>query len=252
MPRRVALVTGGNRGIGRAVVEQLASDGFEIAILDVGKQDEGIRQVLEEKQIPNAYIFSDISNLSTHSSIVDEIFSRFGRLDILVNNAGIGAIARCDFLELLPENYDRIMDINLRGTVFLTQAVIRRMLEQERSFREVIVNVTSVSAEMASPERMDYCMSKAALSSWSKAMALRLAREKISVFEVRPGIIRTDMTAPNAQKFDDLIESGLVPMMRWGEGGDIAQAVSAVASGVLGFATGSVIAIDGGLSIPKL
>jgi NAD(P)-dependent dehydrogenase (short-subunit alcohol dehydrogenase family) len=178
--------------------------------------------------------------------------SAFGHIDCLVNNAGIGAVVRGDLLELKPENFDRILAINLRGTVFLSQAVARAMLAAPDDYPKSIITITSVSAEMASPERADYCISKAGLSMWVKTLALRLAAENIGVFEVRPGIIRTDMTSGVTAKYDVLIDGGLVPAKRWGEAADVGAAVAALAGGKLGFSTGSIINVDGALSVPRL
>ena len=194
----------------------------------------------------------DISDLAGHAPLVEAVVDRFGRIDCLVNNAGIASPVRGDLLDLQPANFDKVMSVNLRGTVFLTQAVAKAMLASGAGQSRTIVNITSVSAEMASPERADYCISKAGLSMWTKVLALRLAGDGISVFEVRPGIIRTDMTAGVAAKYDALIDGGLVPMRRWGEARDIGEAVAALATGRLAFATGSVLNLDGGLSIPKL
>lgn len=160
---------------------------------------------------------------------------------------------RGDFLELQPANYDAIFAINVRGTVFFTQAVLQAMREQAANTSlRAIINITSVSAEMTSPDRLDYCMTKAALASFTQGLAVRLAGECISVFDVRPGIIRSDMTAVAAAKYDTLIAEGLVPMKRWGEPDDLGRIVAALASGDFNFATGSVINVDGALSINRL
>ena len=184
--------------------------------------------------------------------MVDVALSAFGRIDCLVNNAGVGAAVRGDLLDLKPENFDRALGINLRGTVFLSQAVAKAMLATPNDQPKSIITITSVSAEMASPERADYCISKAGLSMWVKTLALRLAAENIGVFEVRPGIIRTDMTAGVTAKYDALIDSGLVPAKRWGEAVDIGAVVATLAGGKLGFSTGSIINVDGALSVPRL
>jgi NAD(P)-dependent dehydrogenase (short-subunit alcohol dehydrogenase family) len=172
---------------------------------------------------------------------------------VLVNNAGMGAVVRGDLLDLTPENYDTVMGVNLRGTLFFTTACVREMLRLgDQGAARCVVTISSVSAEMASPERTDYCISKAGLAMAMKNLAVRLAPEGVAVFEVRPGVIRTPMTAAVGPKYDARIADGLVPAMRWGEPEDVAAAVAALASGRLGFATGSVIAVDGGLSIPRL
>jgi NAD(P)-dependent dehydrogenase (short-subunit alcohol dehydrogenase family) len=253
MSRPAAIVTGGARGIGLACAEALAEAGFDILVADLAdKPAEGLQARIEKHGATCAYVSCDIADLAAHARLVAAALEKFGRIDCLVNNAGIGAVARGDLLDLKPENFDRIVSVNLRGTVFLSQAVAKAMLATPTDYPRSIVTVTSVSAEMASPERPDYCISKAGLSMWVKNLALRLAPENIGVFEVRPGIVRTDMTAGVAHKYDTLIESGLVPAKRWGEPADIGAAVAALASGKLGFATGSIINLDGALSVPRL
>jgi NAD(P)-dependent dehydrogenase (short-subunit alcohol dehydrogenase family) len=170
-----------------------------------------------------------------------------------VSNAGIGAPVRGDCLDLVPANFDRVIDVNLRGGVFLSQAVARAMLAAPASaYPRTLQFVTSVSADLASPERADYCVSKAGLSMWVKALALRLAADGIGVFEIRPGVIRTPMTDAVSAKYDARIADGLVPQARWGEGADIARVVAALASGAFAFSTGAVIPVDGALALPRL
>jgi 3-oxoacyl-[acyl-carrier protein] reductase len=253
--RPVAVVTGGRRGIGLASARALAKSGFDIALTglsDAAQEDD----VLDELVMLGArasYTKSDLSDVSSHRETVEAIVSEFGRIDCLVNNAGMASVARGDFLDLAADNFDAILATNLRGTVFFTQAVVKAMLERGGpAATRSIINITSVSASLTSTERLDYCISKAGLSAFSKGLALRLAETGIGVFEVRPGIIRTDMTAQVADKYDRLIAEGLVPLKRWGEVGDVASIVSALASGAFAFATGSVIDADGGLSIAKL
>ncbi len=199
------------------------------------------------------FVQSDIADLSAHGEAVETVIGALGPINCLVNNAGIGSKVRGDFLNLDPANYDAIFDVNLRGTVFFTQAVVRAMLQDKAVENpRSIINVTSVSAAMSSPERFDYCMTKAALASFTQGLALRLAEHGISVFDVRPGIIRSDMTAAVAEKYDKLISEGLVPMKRWGEPDDLGRIAVALASGDFDFATGSVINADGALSISRL
>lgn len=253
MTRPVAIVTGGARGIGLACAEALADNGFDIVIADLGEgEPSSLREQFAARGAGFAYRRCDISDVTTHGAVVDAVMAAFGRIDCLVNNAGIGAVVRGDLLELAPENFDRIIDVNLRGTIFLTQAVAKAMLERPADHVKSIITITSVSAGMASPERSDYCISKAGLSMWVKNLALRLAPENIGVFEVRPGIIRTDMTAGVSQKYDTLIDGGLVPAGRWGEAADVGAAVAALAGGKLGFSTGSIVNVDGALSVPRL
>lgn len=199
-----------------------------------------------------AFFAHDNAMVELGESLMAHIAARFGRLDLVVNNAGISSPIRGDLLDMKVENFDRVMAVNLRGTLFLSQAAARYMLTQQANAARAIILITSVSAEMASAERADYCMSKAGLSMFAKTLALRLAPENIAVFEVRPGIIATDMTAGVTAKYDADIADGLVPMRRWGTSGDVARCVGALASGALGFATGTIINAGGGLAIPRL
>jgi NAD(P)-dependent dehydrogenase (short-subunit alcohol dehydrogenase family) len=252
MNRPAAIVTGGARGIGLACAQALADAGFDILVVDLAEQaPDGLAKDITALGARFTYHPCDIANLSAHTALVDAAMRAFGRIDCLVNNAGIGAVVRGDLLDLKPENFDHTLGINLRGTVFLSQAVAKAMLATSGDQRSIIT-ITSVSAEMASPERPDYCISKAGLSMWVKNLALRLAPENIGVFEVRPGIIRTDMTSGVTAKYDALIDGGLVPAKRWGEASDIGAVVATLASGKLGFSTGSIINVDGALSVPRL
>lgn len=252
--RPVAIITGGRRGIGLGVARALAADGFDIALTGIGAPSESEAAIAELGELGARAIYaqSDLARLDSHAPALSAILDVFERVDCLVNNAGIASVVRGDFLAMTPENFDTIIATNLRGTVFFTQAVLRAMLERPATFPRTIVNITSVSSALSSPERLDYCMSKAGLSSFSQGLALRLAETGIGVFEVRPGIIRSDMTASVSTKYDQLIGDGLVPMRRWGEPDDIGRIVSGLASGKFGFATGTVIDADGGLSIARL
>lgn len=253
MTRPAAIITGGARGIGLACAQALADAGFDILVADLAEQaTDGLARAINTHGAKFAYVRCDIADLSAHTTLVDAAMRAFGRIDCLVNNAGIGAVVRGDLLELKPENFDRAIGVNLRGTIFLSQAVARAMLAAPADWPRSIITITSVSAEMASPERSDYCISKAGLSMWVKTLALRLAAENIGVFELRPGIIRTDMTAGVAAKYDALIDGGLVPAKRWGEAADIGAVVATLAGGKLGFSTGSIINVDGALSVPRL
>jgi len=255
MTKPVALVTGARRGIGLGIAKALAAKGFDLAITDIVGDDasQSAIKALEKLGAKVVFIQSDIADLASHGVTVETVTETFGRVDCLVNNAGIGSKVRGDFLDLEPANYNAIFDINLRGTVFFTQATLKGMLAQKQpSSPRSIVNITSVSAEMTSPDRLDYCMTKAALAAFTQGLALRLADQGISVFDVRPGIIRSDMTAVAAAKYDKLIAEGLVPMKRWGEPEDLGRIVAALASGDFNFATGSIINADGALSISRL
>ncbi|MDQ0394731.1 3-ketoacyl-ACP reductase [Labrys monachus] len=253
MSRPVALVTGARRGIGLAIAVAFAEGGYDIAFTDI-VDDEAVEDA--ELAIGEAggaafFVQHDVADLASHEGLIGSVLESYGKIDCFVSNAGIASPARGDLLDLDPAHFDRVMAINLRGAMFLSQAVARLMLKRPASRRSILF-VTSVSAEMASPERADYCVSKAALSMWVKNLALRLAPEKIPVFELRPGVIRTDMTAAVAEKYQARIEGGLVPAGRWGEGADVARMALALAGGAFDFATGSAIACDGALSIPRL
>jgi NAD(P)-dependent dehydrogenase (short-subunit alcohol dehydrogenase family) len=253
MTRPAAIVTGGARGIGLACAEAMADAGFDILVADLAEQaPDELSADITARGAKFAYIRCDIADLASHATLVAAAKHAFGRIDCLVNNAGVGAVVRGDLLDLKPENFDRALNINLRGTVFLSQAVAKAMLALPSDHPKSIITITSVSAEMASPERADYCISKAGLSMWVKNLALRLAPENIGVFELRPGIIRTDMTAGVTAKYDALIDGGLVPAKRWGEASDIGAVVATLAIGKLGFSTGSIINVDGALSVPRL
>jgi NAD(P)-dependent dehydrogenase (short-subunit alcohol dehydrogenase family) len=179
------------------------------------------------------------------------VLAEFGRLDLFVSNAGIGAPVRGDMLEMTPDNFDVVMDVNLRGAAFLSQEVAK-VLMQRRPDRPAIIFITSASTELVSIDRAQYCVSKLGLSMWARALAVRLAPEGIPVFEVRPGVIRTEMTAQVAAKYDARIAQGLIPAGRWGEGDDVAACVAALTGGQFAYATGTVINADGGLLIPRL
>jgi len=254
-PRPLALVTGARRGIGRACGEALARAGFDIAATDlvIDEAATQAQQAFEAAGARAAFFAHDVAKIDSHADLVAAVLERFERLDCLVNNAGRAAVIRGDLLDLTPQSFDAVMDVNLRGALFLTQAAARAMLgAAETGHPRSIVTITSVSAEMISSDRTEYCVSKAGLSMAMKAFALRLAPEGITVFEVRPGIIRTDMTASVAGRYDEAIAGGLVPAHRWGDAADVARIVAALASGEFAFATGSVIAADGGLSLPRL
>ena len=252
--RPVALVTGARRGIGAAIALALARAGFDVAIIDVA-QDDDARATLAALHAAGAkahFIRSDLADVTDHARVLAQAVSQYGAIDCLVNNAGVPSPARGDLLDLKPEAFDQVLDVNLRGTFFFTQAVARHMTATASRNARSIITISSVSAESASPERGEYCMSKAGLAMLTKLFALRLARDGIPVFEVRPGVIRTPMTAGVTDKYDRRIADGLVPMGRWGEPEDIGYAVAALASGHFQFATGSVINLDGGLAIPRL
>ncbi len=252
--RPVALVTGGRQGIGLAIVQQLAAAGFDVAFTARNKGDD-CSEIIQQCQQLGArakYIASDLADIEQHATLLDKVVSWGGAVDCLVNNAGVGTLQRGDLLDLGVESFNRVMQVNLQGTFFLSQAVARWMLENPSSHYRSIISISSVSALMASPERADYCMSKAALSMMTKTFALRLAEDNVGVYELRPGIIKTSMTAGVSVKYDSKIAAGLVPAKRWGEARDIGCALVPFARGEMAFATGSAIELDGGLSINRL
>ena len=261
--RPVALVTGGSRGIGRAVAVQLAELGFDLAVAYFdfvdGQPDDSAaaeaKGLIEAAGSACELVRADVSSAADRETLLAQIKAAFGRCDLLVNNAGVAPSKRLDILEATEESFDRVMNINLRGPYFLTQAVANWMIEQnagdaDRHCR--IVNISSVSAYAASPARGEYCLSKAGVSMMTLLYAARLADEGIGVFEIRPGIIATDMTRAVKDKYDALIADGLTPIRRWGQPEDVADAVAAVASGNLDFATGQVLNVDGGFHIRRL
>lgn len=253
----VALVTGGSRGIGLGVARALAESGFDLAI-NGRRPESDVADVLDELRDLGAetlYVAADIASLADHEQLVGIIRDRFGRLNVLVNNAGIAPAVRADVLEASPESFDRLVSVNLRGPYFLTQRIANWMIQQRESdpaFAATIVNVSSISAVVASVNRGDYCISKAGVAMATQLWAARLAEYGIDVFEVRPGIIRTDMTAGVTEKYDALIADGLTLQPRWGEPADIGKAVAVLARGDLSYATGGVLTVDGGLTLPRL
>jgi NAD(P)-dependent dehydrogenase (short-subunit alcohol dehydrogenase family) len=249
----LALVTGGQQGIGLGIAEALAQQGFRLAIASRSAPEDASVQTALQTLGPDArYYQHDLSNTGAIPALLDQIEAQQGPLDALIQNAGVAAKVRGDMLDITPENFDWIMGINLRGAFFLAQKVAQQMLATQSPHYRSITFVTSVSAQMASPERADYCISKAAAAMAAQTLALRLAPHNIGVFELRPGIIETGMTAGVKDKYDARIAGGLVPAGRWGQPSDIGQAVIPLVTGQLAFATGAVIPVDGGLSIERL
>lgn len=249
----LALITGGQQGIGLGIAEALHAQGFRLAIASRSAPEDASVQTALQTLGPQArYYQHDLSNVAAIPALLDAIETHQGPLDTLIQNAGVAAKVRGDMLDITPENFDWIMGINLRGAFFLAQQVAHRMLATTSPHYRSITFVTSVSAQMASPERADYCISKAAAAMAAQTLALRLAPHGIGVFELRPGIIETGMTAGVKDKYTARIEGGLVPAGRWGQPSDIGQAVIPLVTGQMAFATGAVIPVDGGLSIERL
>jgi NAD(P)-dependent dehydrogenase (short-subunit alcohol dehydrogenase family) len=253
----VALVTGGTRGIGLGIAEALADSGFNLAINGIRDTSQVVDALAAVGRRGAAvhYCRGDVALATDRRAIIDSVTEQFGRLDVLVNNAGVAPAVRSDILEATEESFDRVLSINLKGPYFMTQLAARWMVEQrgaDAQFRGVIVNISSVSATEASINRGDYCISKAGVAMATQLWAHRLAEFGIAVYEVRPGIIRTDMSAPVADKYDRLIAAGLTVENRWGMPDDVGRAVAMLARGDLTYATGNVLSIDGGLTIRRL
>jgi NAD(P)-dependent dehydrogenase (short-subunit alcohol dehydrogenase family) len=260
--KRVALVTGAGQGIGRGIALALASEGFSVVGNDILYDEKETRRGLFEVKarvedsggefLP---IPGDIADFADQERIVVSVLDRFGRIDVLVNNAGVAPVERRDVLETTAESYDRVMSINARGPFFLTQRVARLMIGQaplSSGTPPCVVFISSISAEVSSPSRAEYCISKAGVSHMARIFAHRLADDGINVYEIRPGIFRTEMTDTVREKYDRLIAEGLVPQKRWGVPEDVGKAAAALARGDFAYATGLVLELSGGMQIRRL
>ena len=254
--KKTAIVTGGSRGIGFAIVKQLGLDGYNVMMVATGTQDKNQKAIdeLTELGITVAYTQANIADHDDRLKIVAETVKTFGRIDVLVNNAGVAPNVRADLLEMSEESFDRVIGINTKGNMFLTQAVANQMISQEfiDDIKGVIVNVSSCSSTVSSVNRGEYCISKAGVSMLTTLYADRLAKEGILVHEVRPGVIDTDMTSTVHEKYNKLISEGAFPIARWGKPEDVANAVSALVSDKFRYSTGNYIDIDGGFHIQRL
>jgi NAD(P)-dependent dehydrogenase (short-subunit alcohol dehydrogenase family) len=254
----VAVITGASRGIGRAVAIALAEAGYDIAAIARSVDSEGMESLGPEVEKHGGEFFPiglDISCTKCQTEVVTNILDRYGRIDFLVNNAGVAPLQRKDLLEMTEESYDRVMNINLKGPVCFAQKIAREMIwmkDQISPYKPVIIFITSVSSVLTSVNRAEYCISKAGLSMASSLFADRLSAEGILVCEVRPGIIKTDMTIKMTDKYNKMIDEGLVPQRRWGLPEDIGKAVASIARGDWAFSTGMVFEISGGLNIHKI
>ena len=257
MTDRIALVTGGTRGIGLGIARALAREGWRLALCG-RRSEETVRGTLDELRNSGTdvlYRATDVARTADHEAFVSEVNDRFPGVNALVNNAGRGPRVRADLLEASQESFDEIVRTNLEGPYFLTQRIARQLVDLRRKSPDApaaIVFVTSVSATMASTNRGEYCVSKAGLAMAAQLFAVRLAEYGIPVYDVRPGIIATDMTEPARELYDRRIAEGLVPQRRWGTPDDVGSVVAALLRGDAPYATGSVIHVDGGLSIPRL
>lgn len=253
----VALVTGSSRGIGRGIALRLARDGYAVVVNYVRNQTAAEKVVEQINGFDGraCAVGGSVASADDRQALVDQTLDHFGRLDVLVNNAGITSPDRKDLLEATEENWDLVFDTNLKGPFFLAQLAARRMVELIRQAtipRGFLINVSSISAYAASSDRVDYCIAKSAMQMMTWLLADRLAAEKIRVYEVCPGVIASDMTAPVQQKYDDLIAAGMSPIRRWGQPEDVARVVAALLTDAFAFSTGERINVDGGFHIRRL
>ncbi len=258
MSDQVALVTGSSRGIGRGIALALAGRGWHIVINYRGNRQaaEETGAAVEKYGVTGYLVQGDVAEKADRERLVDETLERFGRINLLVNNAGMGPRQRVDMLSASEDSYDEVMATNLKGPFFLTQRVANEMIElvgSEVINEPKIVNIGSISAYTSSPARAEYCISKAGMGMMTALWADRLAEFGINVYEIRPGIIETDLTSVVKDKYDHLIlDEGITPIQRWGQPEDIGKAVAAIAEGLFPFSTGEIINVDGGFHISRL
>jgi len=254
--RRVALITGGARGIGFGIALELAKNNFDLAINGTrpAAQAEGALKELRHYGMDVIYCQGDVASSGDRIEILRQVKEHYGRLHVLVNNAGVAPKERKDILDATEESFDYVMGVNLKGSYFLTQKTANWMIEQKKmgaEFKGCIINISSVSATVASVNRGEYCISKAGVAMATQLFAVRLGEYDIPVFEVRPGIIQTDMTSGVREKYDKLITEGLLVQKHWGEPQDVGKVVASLAKGDFMYSTGQVIMVDGGLTIPR-
>jgi 3-oxoacyl-[acyl-carrier protein] reductase len=255
--KKVALITGAGRGIGLGIGMALAAERWDLAIMDI-HPDEVVLPALTELRnqgVDVLYCQADVTDPEARTETLETVRDRFGQLNVLINNAGVAPRVRADVLEATEESYDWVMDINLKGPYFLTQGVARWLVAQKQAdagFWGCIVNISSISATVASPSRGEYCISKAGVSMATQLWAARLGEFDIPVYEVRPGVIQTEMTKTVQEKYDKLIGEGLMLQQRWGYPDDIGKAVAALVRGDFSYSTGQVVMVDGGLTVPRL
>src|SRR5690554_6297819 len=255
--KKTALITGGSRGIGLGIARSLAQAGFDLAINGVRDEKDVTAPMEELRQLGADVIYcqGDVGDPQARQRIMEKIKEHFGRLNVLVNNAGVAPKERRDILEATEESFDFVLRTNLTSSYFLSQAAANWMIEQKASdpaFEATIINVSSISATVVSTNRGEYCVAKAGMSMATQLFAARLGEYFIPVYEVRPGVVATDMTAKVTEKYDKLIAEGLCVLPRWGLPEDVGKAVAALATGNFPYTTGQVIMVDGGMNIPRL
>ena len=253
----VAFITGGSRGIGLGIAQALAQEGFDLAINGMRPEESVVAVVQDLKALGTDVIYcqGDVASTEARNDMVTKIKQHYGRLHVLVNNAGVAPQERKDILEASEESFEYVVKTNLQGPYFLTQQVANWMIEQRQSdeqFAGYIINISSISATIASVNRGEYCISKAGMSMMTSLFAARLGAHNIPVYEVRPGVIQTDMTAGVQEKYDKLIEEGLMVQPRWGYPEDVGKAVVGLAKGYFPYSTGQTIMVEGGMTIPRL
>ncbi len=255
--KKTALITGGSRGIGLGIAKELAKAGFNLAINGVRNRD-SVTSVLDELKtlgIDVIYAQGDVSKKEDRQNIYETVIAEFGTLNVLVNNAGIAPRERKDILEATEEIYDEVLEINLKGPYFLTQIFANHMIQQKKNNAAspfCIINVSSVSATVASINRGEYCISKAGIAMATKLWAARLGEFDIPVYEIQPGIIKTDMTLGVTAKYDKMFEDGLSVQKRWGFPEDVGKVAAAMATGMMPYSSGQVVLVDGGMTVQRL
>lgn len=255
--KKVALVTGGTRGIGLGIATELARAGFDLAVNGV-REETAISSVLDDLReygTKVAYFQGDISSKDDRQKLVDAVFKQYDRINVLVNNAGVAPPERRDILEATEESFELVLSTNLQGPYFLTQMVANRMIDTRLRVPEefyCIINVSSVSASIASVNRGEYCISKAGIAMATKLWAARLGEFDIPVYEIQPGVIRSDMTSGVTEKYDKLFKDGLAIQQRWGMPEDVGKVAAAMAAGNMPYSTGQVVMVDGGMTIQRL
>ena len=254
---KVALITGGTRGIGLGIAIELAKAGFDLALNGI-RDEETVESVLEDLRLLGtrvAYFRGDVSMKEDRSNLVHAVCKHLDRVNVLVNNAGVAPLERRDILDATEESFEQVLHVNLRGPYFLTQLMANQMIETKKFMPDeffCIINVSSVSATVASVNRGEYCISKAGIAMATKLWAARLGEFDIPVYEIQPGVIRTDMTSGVEKKYDLLFQNGLAIQSRWGLPSDVGKVAAAMATGSMPYSTGQVVMVDGGMTVPRL